>query len=520
MRYALQSIPARLLYGAAALLGCALVVAWTANRSGADDQAKPVIKSESFDKDPEWEGHNNRLLPKVLPTVTPDFGYSETQFASKDKGEIGGKVIRCMTPTYYAAKVNGKTLNDKLTASGTFALKGASGNSGVFFGWFNAVQPDGSGRPLRSLGLDFDGEPSGARLAVRMINCNNKSCGTFVTPFIPGKFRPTPIRLDATRYAWTLTYDPDANNGGGQFQFTIQCLGDKPEPLAADRLPADLPEAHKKEALSHFPNTTRFTVNLPDGFKKDGATFDRFGLHNMTKPGNAMTIYFADLKHDGVTEDLTKAPEWVGSHNREKLDSPPVGAHNFGYSEKTNFAGGKIGEIGGDLWRSGKYAYYADRVGPLSLDDRLEASGKVVLKVGAPDSDIFIGWFNSANKDKPPVEAGHFVGVHVGGPTRVGHYFQPSFATSKGTRGQAKTGPVLTPGKVFEWSLVYDPMANGGNGEIQLTLDKETVKLALKKGERAEGAQFDRFGLFNSTIGGQLVRIYLDDLKYTSGRQK
>src|SRR5439155_330583 len=82
------------------------------------------------------------------------------------------------------------------------------------------------------------------------------------------------------------------------------------------------------------------------------------------------------------------------------------------------FAGGTAGEVGGDLWRSGKYAYYADKVGPLTLDDRLEASGKVVLKVGAPDSDMFLGWFNSAGKEKSPTEAGHVLGVHVGGPTR------------------------------------------------------------------------------------------------------
>jgi hypothetical protein len=477
------------------------------------------VKSESFDKDPGWEGHNNRLLPAVIPTVTQDFGYSgDTHVAGEERGEIGGKVVRCAKPTYYAARVSGKGLGDKVTASGTFALKGAAGSSGVFFGWFNSDQRDGTGRPVQSLGLDFDGEPSGARLAVRMINRANKSCGTFVTPFIPGKFRPTPIRLDGTRYSWTLTYDPDANDGRGRFQFTIKSHGTAPEPLEAGRLPADLPEAHRKEALSRFPNTTSFSVDLPPGFKEEGATFDRFGLLNMMKPGNPMTVYFGDLRHDGVTEDLTKDPGWVGSDNRAKIEAVPVGAHNFGFSEKTNFAGGKPGELGGDLWRSGKYAYYADLVGPLTLGDRLEASGKVVLQVGAPDSDVFLGWFSSADKEKPPAESGNFLGVHVGGPTRVGHYFQPSFTTAAGTRGQAKEGPLLTPGKVFEWSVVYDPTANAGNGEVRVTLGKETATLALKPGLKAEGARFDRFGLFNSNIGGQLVRIYLDDLTYTAAR--
>jgi WD40 repeat protein len=454
----------------------------------------------------------------VIPTITQDFGYSATRVASQSTGEVGGKVVRCSTPTYYAAKLSGKTLDDKLSASGTFALIGAAGSSGVFFGWFHSNQQAGGGRPVQSLGMDFDGEPSGARLAVRMINGTNKSCGTFITPFIPGRFRPTPIKLDGTRYSWTLSYDPEANGGNGRFRFTIQNHSTRPEPLDAKLLPANFPEAHKKEALGHFPNTTAFSVDLPAGFKNEGATFDRFGLLNLMKPGNPMTIYFGDLEHDGVSADFTTDPGWVGSNNRADIEAVPVGAHDFGFSENTNYAGGQPGEVGGDLWRSGKYGYYADRVGPLTLDDRLEASGKVVLKVGAPDSDIYIGWFSGAQKEGSPADSGNFVGVHVGGPTRVGHYFLPQFATAKGTIGKVDHGPVLTPGKVFDWSLAYDPAANGGQGVMLVTLGKETTTLALKPGQKAQGSSLDRFGLFTSTAGGQLVRIFLDDLEYTALR--
>src|SRR5262245_15862599 len=132
------------------VLGVALlvVIAIALATAGAEELSKQSIKTESFDKDPGWEGHNNRLLPKVLPSITSDFGYSETNFASTKKCELGGKVVRCMTPCYYAAKIEPKTLNDKLSASGTFALKGAAGSSGVFFGWFNSKQPSGGGRPV------------------------------------------------------------------------------------------------------------------------------------------------------------------------------------------------------------------------------------------------------------------------------------------------------------------------------------------------------------------------------------
>src|SRR5262249_53461708 len=250
---------------------------------------------------------------------------------------------------------------------------------------------------------------------------------------------------------------------------------------------------------------------------KAGATFDRFGIMNMTKPGNTMTIYFADLRYDGKTHDFTKDPGWGGSNNRAKVKNVPAGSPDCGFS-KTSFAGGKPGEIGGDFWRSGKYGWYADKVGPLTLADRLEASGKVVLKVGAPDSDMFFGWFNSTEKKKPPTVAGHFLGVHVGGPARVGHYFSPSLTTAKGARARGQKGPVLVPREAYEWSLVYEPDGNGGKGEIRVTLGKESVTLPMKAGVKAQGARFDRFGLFTSPIGGQLVRVYFDDLKYTASR--
>ena len=77
-------------------------------------------------------------------------------------------------------------------------------------------------------------------------------------------------------------------------------------------------------------------------------------------------------------------------------------------------------------------------------------------------------------------------------------------------------GPVLKPGTTFDWSLVYDPAANGGHGELRVTLGAESVTLALRPGQKASGAGLDRFGVFNSTSGGGIVRIYFDDLEYAA----
>ncbi|HET6882455.1 MAG TPA: hypothetical protein VFI31_19975 [Pirellulales bacterium] len=481
----------------------------------AGHEAK-TVKSERFDAEPGWEGHHNRIVPEHRPTVAQNFGYSRTNFAGQAEGELGGLVTRASEPAFYAQKVGPFSLDEKLTASGSFAFTKTTPGGGVFFGFFRAEQPGGAGRPIGSLGLDFDCEHSGVRLAVRLITTRNQSCGTFITPFIPGKFRPTPIRNDGTRYTWKLDYDPEAADGRGRFTFTLH--GDEPQPGTFDKL--DIPAAHKEHAHQHFPDVTTFTVDLTEGFKKHGTTFDHFGLMNMTKPGGSLEIYCDDLQFNGHEEEFARDPQWDAAGNRVTYQAKDVaGAHDFGFSP-TNYAGGEPGEIGGTFWRSGKYAYYADRVRNLSLDDRLEASGKVILRSGGPDSDMYLGWFNSTNQDTPPTEAGNFLGIHVGGPTRVGHYFHPSLATAAGTRAQAQSGPVLSPATTYEWSLVYDPAAGGGRGAIRVTLGEESVTLPLKEGIRSQGGSFDRFGLFTSNIGGQIVRIYLDDLKYTAARQR
>jgi hypothetical protein len=478
----------------------------------SEQQSRLVMKSESFDHDPGWEGYNNRIVPKTYPTISQDFGYSRTQFSGKRAGEMGGQVWRASEPAFYADKINRLTLDDPLSASGTFALTQSSAGSGMFFGFFRADQPGGGGRPIGSLGMDMDCEHGGARLAVRLITAQNQSCGTFVTPFIPGKFRPTPIRNDGTRYRWKLEYDPQRAGGRGQFTFTLHSEAHQPGEIER----GDLPENYRHEAHQRFPSTTTFSVDLPEGFKQQGTTFDHFGLMNMMKPGGPMTIYFDDLEYLGRSQDFARDPGWDASGNHATYEARDVGgAHNFGFSD-TAEAGGNRGEVGGTFWRSGKYAYYADRVGPLTFDDRLEASGKVVLKVGAPDADMYLGWFKSENKQTSPLEAGNFLGVHVGGPTRAGHYFQPACSAADGTRAVAKAGPLLTQGKVYEWSLAYDPLAEGGKGAIHVKLGGESVSLVLNKGEKARGGRFDRFGLFTSNIGGQMVKVYFDDLKYSS----
>jgi hypothetical protein len=349
---------------------------------------------------------------------------------------------------------------------------------------------------VSSLGLDLDGESTGAGLAVRMISSGNKSCGTFITPFISGKYRPTPIKLNV-HYQWTLNYDPAANHGNGRFQFVIRGDGTKPE---------------------EFEGKT-FSVDVPAVIRKEGATFDRFGRMNMGRAGNPLSIYFDDLEYDGMKQDFSRVPNWEGVGNRvsyPERDHP--GLQNFGFSADTSFAGGRPGEIGGTFWRTERNpGYYADRIGRLTLNEPLEARGKVIMQIGTPDSGMCLGWFNSAANDIPRHNK-DYLGVEIGGPTRIGHYFSPRCATADGTTRKVDKAPILVPGKIYAWSISYDPSANGNNGAVCVTLGSESVTLDLNPGDKARGATFDCFGLASTSPGGGILKIYFDDLLYTAGR--
>jgi hypothetical protein len=65
--------------------------------------------------------------------------------------------------------------------------------------------------------------------------------------------------------------------------------------------------------------------------------------------------------------------------------------------------------------------------------------------------------------------------------------------------------------------MKYDPAGEAGKGILTVTLGDQAATLTLDPNLRREGATFDRFGFFASG-GAGMVKIYFDDLKYTSGR--
>src|SRR4051794_30548997 len=71
------------------LLACGLNSAPAANQ-----QPAIASKTQHFDADPGWEAYQNRIAPQKARLIEQDFGYRESNFAGKGKGEIGGRIQR------------------------------------------------------------------------------------------------------------------------------------------------------------------------------------------------------------------------------------------------------------------------------------------------------------------------------------------------------------------------------------------------------------------------------------------
>ena len=73
-------------------------------------------RKESFDKDPGWDGHNNRIARAAGPRDCPA-GFRlqpEDSARRRQPGEIGGSIQPAAEPAYYAKPIPVKTLNDRL----------------------------------------------------------------------------------------------------------------------------------------------------------------------------------------------------------------------------------------------------------------------------------------------------------------------------------------------------------------------------------------------------------------------
>jgi hypothetical protein len=433
-------------------------------------------------------------------TIVENFGYSATNHAGGKTGEIGGMVSQAGEVAYYAKVIEPKTFSDKLTASGTFASDDKSYHLQI--GFFNADTTN-EWRTPNTITLRLQGR--GGNFFAYADYCTSKwrAGGQTFTEAADRKSSRAPATVFKSAgkpVKWSITYDPNGNEGKGVLTATV---GDHTA-----------------------------VCELDSGHKADGATFNRFGIINVIKSADhGSEAWFDDITINGVTESFDKDPNWEGKNNRKTWRSTIVRPRfDYGFSD-THFAGGKAkGELGGQTFRgdcryTDRMSAYGDKIGPITLDKPIKASGKVVMTRGVTDSTTLFGFYNSIdslrkNDSQSEMEPESCLGIHIEGPSSQGFLFYPVMHAKGGhsMAGNYRQAPFIHPdGKTHDWSLEYDPQGAGGKGQVTIKFDDDIKVMDLPEGEKARGTQFDRFGIVTTWIDGNGQIVYFDDLTYTAG---
>jgi hypothetical protein len=455
------------------------------------------LKTETFDADPGWEGRNNRATDPGPRQIVQNFGFDAAGTnAGGSAGEIGGFITPAGEPAFYGKAIAPQTLNDTLSVSGVLNVPEGGGHT--LIGFFNSDTVN-EWRTANTVALRIYGR--GAQFLA-------------YAEYGTGKWRAgggalggeAPIPSGAADYPFSLSYDPNGAGGNGSVTATI--------------------------------GSQVVNLSLEPGHKTDSTTFNRFGILNVVKsaddPGR---LWLDNLTINGELHQFSADPRWDQLNNRNTYVSTNVRPRfDFGYSPATNEAGGQArGEIGGQTFRGdsrvefngSRMAYYGDQLDEtLSLDDPLHAEGVVALHRGVSDSTTLIGFFHSAasvrsNNSQNSATPENFVGAAIEGPSADGFYFYPTYGLDQegvradGGYGKPTPPPIYPDGESRRWTLDYDPEANGGRGQIVVTLDGQAVALNLDAGHKQIGAHFNRFGIITTHIDGNGQTVYFDDLTYT-----
>jgi hypothetical protein len=463
----------------------------------------------------------------------------------------------------------GKPLSYKhaFSFSGRMALINLKGNG--YIGFFNSTRQEW--RPWSALGLRVSTDLRGAAMHAKGV-----PGGRFFVDYMTATWKASFMVLDAfipadaSVHAFSVKYDPDARPDSHWPDANLQELFKKDAKMMEQDIFAEMQKHDPKltreslrELLDKVRNQGllefdphhgdnfwepkrnlekvqgRLTFQLDEepvhyyyldaGIRDEPTVMDRFGLWNFQIPeGRSVEFYVSDLVVNGQKIDLSRDPNWQGMNNRISFverDFHP--GQNYGYSQ-TNWAGEKIGEIGGLFWRNEPidpyHGFYADDVGELSLDDAISFAGTITFANGGTDASMAFGYFNRAEQMQPPSPdntktKSHFMGIQLADSTSVGYSFMPVLRSGGG--GASKRGPQFLPDRRRrKFSFDYDPAANDGQGRIIAKLDDQVVTIDAKKNQilRSGGGTFDRFGLLNVRSGGKYVEVYFDDLTYTVKR--
>ncbi|MBI2422066.1 MAG: hypothetical protein HYV27_04480 [Candidatus Hydrogenedentes bacterium] len=450
---------------------------------------------ETFDRDPGWDALNNRPAPGTAREVVQDFGFSAAK-AVDGGGAIGGSITPDGHPAYYAKIMEERSLNDAMSASGKLFVKSGAGNT--LLGFFNAGTLN-EWRTPNSVVFRINGRGETFHMHTEYATSKWRAGAGLIGSYNKETDRNNNVELPSGQwYDWTLRYDPAANDGGGGIHATF---GEY--------------ESFCPIFLEH---------------RKDGATFNRFGILNVVKsvdsPGE---LWVSKLSLEGAPQDFSADPQWESLRNRETYTSQEVRpVFDVGFSATNHAGGGASGEFGGLFFRGDcrypeKLGYYGAPLNDLDLSKPLKASGKITLRRGVSDSTSIFGFFHAKDSVEvnPSQQFGtpmNFLGFAVEGPSAEGFFVYPTYRIPNDHQGNAAYGDapsILPDGATHTWTLLYEPPQDGEAAHITVTLDDQSVTLPLPAEVATAGARFNRFGFVSPWIDGNGQRVYLDDITYT-----
>ncbi len=231
-----------------------------------------TINGEKIDlsQDPDWEGKNNRarwIEPDFHAMM--DFGFTETNWAGKGPGEIGGLFWRTETEdpnfAFYGDKVGELTLEDPVKFEGWINFVTGMTDAAMFLGYFN--EADQTNKNMEGADAGF---PVPNMLGISL--ADSTAVGYYFQPLVvsnrgeKSSIRRGPVFTPtAERKKFSFEYNPNAQNGCGQ---VVVSLGEK-----------------------------EYYFDLSADVRQQGAVFDHFGLMSVRRGGNSVEVYLDDLSY-------------------------------------------------------------------------------------------------------------------------------------------------------------------------------------------------------------------------------
>src|SRR5207245_9108043 len=89
-----------------------------------------LLKTETFDADPGWDGRNNRATEPPPRQIVQNFGFSgSSSNAGGAAGEIGGFITPAGEPAFYGKVITPTSFSNLLSASGILNVHQRGGHT-------------------------------------------------------------------------------------------------------------------------------------------------------------------------------------------------------------------------------------------------------------------------------------------------------------------------------------------------------------------------------------------------------